>query len=85
MDDNLSDFKVTDRQSFIKFLNLLHRDLIDNPDRWENDTLARFLESMVAYTADLQGYYNNTGQYIDADRADWKTFADILKGAGIYE
>jgi len=81
----LYDFEVSDRHSFIKFLQLLHRDYLNNPAEWENATLENFLEAMASYSEDIQGYYNNTNQNINADTPSWKVFADILKGAKIYE
>ncbi len=85
MNDILNDFKVTDRQSFIKFLDLLHKDFLNNPESWENKSLPDFLEALSAYTKDIQGYYYNTKQNINADQPDWSTFADIFKGATMYE
>lgn len=85
MNDTLNDFKVTDRQSFIKFLDLLHKDFLENPDEWENKNLDDFLEAMTRYTEDIQGYYDNTKQNVNADQPDWQTFADIFRGASIYE
>ncbi len=85
MNDTLNNFKVTDRQSFIKFLDLLRKDLLSNPENWENKTLPDFLEALSAYTEDIQDYYNNMKLGINADKPDWSTFADIFKGAKIYE
>jgi hypothetical protein len=85
MNDTLKDFKVTDRQSFIKFLDLLRKDFLDNPESWENKTLPDFLEALSAYTEDIQGYYDNIKLSVIADKPDWPTFADIFKGAKIYE
>jgi len=84
-DTALNDFKVTDRQTFIKFLDLLRKDFLDNPETWENKILPDFLEALSAYTEDIQGYYDNMKQNVNADKADWSIFADILKGAKIYE
>ena len=78
-------FKVTDKQSFIEFIELLHEDLLKNPTTWENNKLDEFLEAMARYAKDIHGYYNNTGQKINSDEASWKVFSDILKGATIYE
>lgn len=86
--DDVQDFKVTDRESFAEFLSLLHNDLKTNPSDWENKTLDDFLEAMSRYTEDIQGYYNNKGpkgEVINADVPSWTTFADIIKGAKIYE
>jgi hypothetical protein len=40
---------------------------------------------MARYSEDIQGYYDNTNQNIDANTPSWKLFADILLGAKIYE
>lgn len=85
MNDTLTDFKVTGRKTFIKFLDLLRKDFLDNPESWENKTLSDFLEALKDYTEDIQGYYDNAMQNIKADQPDWSTFADIFKGAKIYE
>ncbi len=59
MNDTLNDFKVTDRQRFVQFLDLLRKDFIDNPESWENETLPDFLEALSAYAEDIQVYYDN--------------------------
>ena len=79
--NTLNTIEVFDRQSFIQFLDLLQRDLINNKDEWENDSLPRFLEALQAYATDIQGYYDNTNQNVDANIASWKFFADIFRGA----
>jgi len=85
MTDALKNFKVTDRQTFIKFLYLLRQDYLNNPDSWENKTLPDFLEALSAYAEDIQGYYDNMEQDVNADQPNWQTFADFFKGATIYE
>ena len=85
MTDSISNFKVTDRQSFARFIDLLRRDLVDNSETWTNTKLEDFLAAISFYAEDMQGYYDNTKQNINADDANWQTFADILKGASIYE
>ena len=85
MDDTLNNFQVTDRQTFIKFLDLLRQDYLSNPDSWENKTLPDFLEALSSYAEDIQGYYDNMKQEVNADQPNWQTFADIFKGATIYE
>lgn len=77
--------QVTNRQSFIRFLELLHQDFLENESEWENHTLSNFLEALAAYAMDIQGFYDNTNQNINADTASWKVFADIIRGAKIYE
>jgi hypothetical protein len=85
MKDIINDFEVTDRESFVKFIELLHKDLLDHPESWENKTLPNFLEALSSYAEGIQYYYNNTNQNVDADKPDWKTFSEIFKGARIYE
>lgn len=85
MNKTLNDFKVTDRQTFIKFLDLLRKDFLDNPKSWENKTLTYFLEALSVYTEDIQGYYDNMNLSIKANKPKWSTFADIFKGVKIYE
>ncbi len=81
----INNFKVTNRQTFIEFLKLLRKDFLDNSESWENKSLPDFLDALSAYAEDIQGYYNNTNQNINADTPDWSTFADIFKGAKTYE
>lgn len=85
MDDTLNNFQVIDRQTFIKFLDLLRQDYLSNPDSWENKTLPDFLEALSSYAEDIQGYYDNMKPEVNADQPNWQTFADIFKGATIYE
>jgi hypothetical protein len=79
------DIEVPDRQSYINFLELGHQDYLKNPTECENSTLYNFLQAMASYMEDIQGYYDNTNQNINADIPLWKAFADILMGAKIYE
>ena len=85
MTDPVSNFKITDRQTFIKFIDLLRQDFIDRPESWENKKLEYFLGAISSYAEDIQGYFDNTKQNINADEASWQTFADIFKGAALYE
>lgn len=73
------------RIEFIEFLREFREDLEENKSNWENKTLEDFLESMEAYTEDIQGYYNNMKTGIDADKPTWENFKTILKGASVYE
>lgn len=83
MNDEIRNINVTDRESFIKLVNLLRKDF--HPNLWENNNLNDYLEAISRYTEDIQGYYDNTQQSINADNPSWKIFADILIGASMYE
>jgi hypothetical protein len=85
MDSHILNFKVTDKETFVAFIELLRMDFLNNPNGWENKTIDDFLEAFARYTSDIQGYYDNTDQNVNADTPDWKVFADIFKGASNYE
>jgi len=85
MDNQLYELKVKDKQSFIKFLDLFRQDLLQHPETWENKILPDFLQALASYAEDIQGYYDNTDANVDAEKAAWSTFADIFKGAKVYE
>jgi hypothetical protein len=66
---------------FSRFVRALLKELDDNPDAWENDTLSAFLEAAASWTEDAQGT-----PLMPRDKApDWRTFADILMAATMYE
>ena len=67
MNNSFDNITVTDRPTFIEFITQLHEDYLTNKEAWENQTLASFLEAMVQYASDIQGYYDNTGQAVNAD------------------
>jgi hypothetical protein len=73
------------RQEFIKFLKEFKTDFDKNEANSEPKTLSDFLESMIAYTEDIQGFYDNLDMNINADEASWENFSHILKGASMYE
>jgi hypothetical protein len=51
----------------------------------ENNDLQSFLEALIAYTENVDGYYKNWNIQVDADTASWRLFADILCGARVHE
>ena len=85
MNKQLSNFNVTNKESFVAFLHLLSQDFVNNSNDWENKTIDTFLEALGRYASDIQGYYDNTGQKVNAEEPSWQTFADIFKGATMYE
>ncbi|GET45553.1 DUF7660 family protein [Capnocytophaga felis] len=85
MHTNIHQMKVNTRQDFVKFLEMLKNNLEHAPEDWENTTLPDFLDALSRYTEDIQQYYSNTNQNIDANVPNWGIFADIFKGAMLYE
>lgn len=87
--EDLYSIQVSDRTSFIRFLHLLVADYNTNKQKWENKDLSSFLEAMTRYTEDIDGYYKNLekelGEQINPDVPSFRVFADILRGATVYE
>lgn len=77
--------EVTDRQSFQEFVGLLISDFEKNKDRWENNNLELFLSAIQSYAGELDGFYRNNHPEMDAEIPTWRAFADILRGAVVYE
>jgi hypothetical protein len=73
------------KTEFIDFLQALYTDFISNRHRWENDTLELYLETLVGYAHDIDGFYRNFDLDIDPEKPSWRLFADILWGARRYE
>ena len=72
---------VNTKKDFIQFVQELREDIAN----WENKDTDSFIEALSRYTEDIQNYYDNTDQNVNSENASWKVFADILKGASIYE
>ena len=73
------------RIEFIKFLKEFKEDFDIAKDNSRNKDLSSFLEGMISYTEDIQGFYDNLEMDIDANVPTWNNFSQILKGALIYE
>nr|WP_262493964.1 hypothetical protein [Flavobacterium beibuense] len=43
------------------------------------------MEALSDYAEDIPEYYKNTKQDRSPETADWQVFADMLKGAIVYE
>ncbi len=76
--------QIRTREDFINFVHALSEDLRDNPDKWENQSLERFLEALGACVEDMDSYYLNQGK-TTPKQLDWKVVGDILMAAKIYE
>jgi hypothetical protein len=85
MNNEANPSTVTTLSSFNTFVIALQKELEDNNANALNINTVDFLEALSRYTEDIQGYYDNTGQNIDATVPTWRVFADLLKGASMYE
>jgi hypothetical protein len=75
---------INSQEALADFVEALRSDLSVNRDQWENSTLDRYLEAMGAWIRGMDGYYKNTGQP-PVKVPSWRTLADILYAAKIYE
>jgi hypothetical protein len=86
MTEELAQLKVTRPRIFFRIYRIAcGSTLACNPGSWENRNLNDFLNAMANFSEDIQGVYDNAKHKVDADKASWQTFADILKGATMYE
>lgn len=76
--------EVATREDFIAFARRLAQTLDGQPEQWANRDLASFLDALVAWTEDMDGYYLNRGEPIP-EQPTWKTVADMLAAATVYE
>jgi hypothetical protein len=76
---------IQTREDFQQFLALLAEDYRTNGQEWENADIGSFLEALGSYSKDIDGYYKNTNQQVDASAPSWRVFAEMLCGARVYE
>src|SRR5947207_12340293 len=76
--------QVRNCEDFVSFVRALLADLKKNPDAWENRNLDSFLDALAAWVEDMDGYYLNAGGPVP-EQPTWKTLADMLLAARIYE
>jgi hypothetical protein len=66
--------EINNQADFVIFLKSLKKDLKENKEDWENDSLERFLEGLYGYCMDKE-----------EECPTWKVFAELLLGAKVYE
>lgn len=76
--------KIITKQDFVDFLHSVRADYTERPDSWENTDIASFLESMAAWTNDMDGFYANQNLQMP-ENVNWKVFAEIIYASRIYE
>jgi hypothetical protein len=76
--------RIHSREAFASFARSLAQDVRERPDTWENADLPSFLEAIAAWTEAMHGFYANRGEPLP-EQPDWRTFAQILAAARIYE
>ena len=70
--------KEKTRQDVLETVNYLIRDLEENPDSWENITLADYIEAMGRWFEDWCNKY-------DPKEASWDLMVGLVMSGKIYE
>jgi hypothetical protein len=76
--------KITNKQQFLEFMQLLIDDFKNNPNEWENKTVNDYLDAIKSWTDDMDGYYVNNNLPVPTN-VNWQVFANILIAAKMYE
>lgn len=77
--------RVDSKEEFLELLDLLGRDARSNLKEWENDTVERYIEAMLAWATSMENYYRGRALDIDTSKPSWRIFADLLLAARVYE
>jgi len=75
---------IHDREDFVSFVDALLHNYKVEPSRWENADLPSFLEALVAWARDMDGYYQHRGELMQ-EQPSWKIFGQMLMAATTYE
>jgi hypothetical protein len=84
--DELIDYakKITSRDEFQYFTECLIQDYLQNNSEWENRSLIDYLTGLGKFTMDMDGYYKNMDEKVDANISTWRIMAEILLAASVY-
>jgi hypothetical protein len=77
--------KITTKDEFVAFAKALLANFQQHPEEWENNTLVLFLHGLAGFAQNSEGYYANIGVAADPAQPSWRTFADLLLAARVYE
>lgn len=82
-DENSARFRAN-RDQLVATLYTLLADWADGPPAgWENRTIPAYLEALVRWLHDCEGYYANQGRPLPDD--GWQVLRDGLNAATVYE
>ncbi|MBQ9779532.1 MAG: hypothetical protein IJW00_01170 [Clostridia bacterium] len=74
--------RVTDKEAFLRFIQLLIDDYRKNPQDWEYNSIDGYLDGMMAWIDDFSKCPSND---IDWNKIDYSIIAKILYMGKIYE
>lgn len=75
---------IASKEDLAELIDELRRDLVHNPDTWENVDLAAYLEALAGWLRDMEGYYEHRGEPVPTNPS-WKLLGEILMAARMYE
>ena len=75
---------IKSREDFLLFLEKFIESF-KSEKNWENNNLESFLEGMLSWVEDADGYYENINQMEVLSNPSWRLFADILIASTMYE
>jgi hypothetical protein len=76
--------RVASSHGLAAFVAALRDEHRDDPQAWENNDLASFLEALAAWIEDSPGYWQHQGQP-EPPQPDWSWVALSLRAATGYE
>lgn len=76
---------IQSKQDFEYFLECFVEDYRQNREDWENQDLLSYLEGLNGFINDMTGYYENRSQGKNIEDLSWRTVAEILIAASVYE
>ena len=76
---------ITTKQDFVEFLRLLVDDCRTHSQSWPNSSLDAFLDGLLGFVQDIEGFHRNAGLKVDLVCPSWRLFADSLLAARVYE
>lgn len=75
---------ISTREDLIAFVERLRDDFGAATSDWENTDILRYLDALAAWTADMDGYFENRGEPVP-EAPTWRLVAQMLLAAKHYE
>lgn len=75
---------ITTKEDFLIFLKTLRDDRRTNSIEWENPQIDSYLDGIVSWVEDMDGYYYNMGLDVPTN-INWSFIATLFYVGKIYE
>ena len=76
---------INSLDEFIVFVDLLKKNYGEQRDEWENDNIETYLNGIVSFLYNIDGYYYNKKENVNLDQPTWRIVARILLAARIFD